>query len=91
MYLPINGILSQFRKELGFKALPSAQDREIHSISLVRNCLLHNRSRVDAALAAVDRKFSEGDQLVIGLDDVGNAVTVLRKFAYEMDKLIPSG
>ena len=85
MYLPIPGILQEMREQLGFRSLTKEYDAHVTYLSLVRNCLLHNRGKVDSKLAAMEPTHKKGDTVSITISDVDNAVRALRKFAYQID------
>ena len=78
-------IAEEMRRQLGFRSLLSDYDEKANYISLLRNCLLHNHGRVDRKLAACRPALKQGEQLSIGTSDVTEAVTDLRKFAYQID------
>ena len=52
LYLPICGVLDYLRSKLGLRHLSTDRDAPLREISLVRNCLIHNDSKVSAQLAA---------------------------------------
>ncbi len=85
MYLPIAGVLHEMREQFGFRSLTLEYDSSITRLSLLRNCLLHNRKRVDAKLAAIQPVLKQSDRLSVSISDVHDAVRVLRKFAYKID------
>ena len=87
MYLPLIGLLQKMRERLGFRALVEQYDQDAHSISLIRNCLLHNKGKADQKLAAVTDKYRIGVSIVLTMDDVNDVVHILRKFAYAIDRL----
>lgn len=86
MYLPISGILQELREQFGFHSLTKEYDAHLTYLSLVRNCLLHNRGRADAKLAASQPAHKKNHKLSITISDVHNAVRTLRKFAYQIDR-----
>jgi hypothetical protein len=84
-YSPIHGLLHKMREKYGFKHLTSQLDSQVRELSLVRNCLLHNRGHVDGKLASVDTNRKEGDRIKLALEDVSRAVDALRSLAYQID------
>ena len=86
MYLPLVGLIETMREKLGFRALTNKHDDSANQLALVRNCLVHNGRRVDAKLAKANPILVENEELSLSMSDVDDAVTTLRKFAYEIDK-----
>jgi hypothetical protein len=86
MYLPFNSLVQKMRDKLGFTTLSDKYTDSVNCLALVRNCLMHNSGRVDAKLASAKPNLHENAKLSITMVDVSNAVNVLRKFAYEVDK-----
>lgn len=86
MYLPFFGLIKKMRDQLGFRFLTDKYDDRVNCLSLLRNCLLHNHSKVDSKLATARPSLYEGDKLQLAMEDVSETVNVLRKFAYEIDK-----
>ena len=85
-YLPLLGLITKMREKFGFRKLTSEYDVRANRVSLIRNCLLHNRGIVDAKLARADASFKESEKLCITIADVDHATLVLRKAAYAIDK-----
>src|ERR1022692_1852664 len=90
MYLPLSGVLEGMREKFGFRSLPNEYDRKIMRVSLLRNCLLHNASKVSQELANYSEDLQEGARIIVGEGDVSDAVNVLRKFAYQIDQAFES-
>jgi uncharacterized protein YutE (UPF0331/DUF86 family) len=86
MYQSVQVVLDRMRDELGFRRLTKEYDDRLNYLSLLRNCLLHNRSRVDVKLAGCRPTLREGDRLYLDMSDVDEAVHVLRKFSSQVDQ-----
>ena len=89
-YLALPDLLRKMRDQMGFKSLGDEHDEEVNYLSLVRNCLLHNRGRVDIKLAKCRPTLQKGEKIAVSEEDVRNAVNVLRKFAYQIDQVFES-
>jgi hypothetical protein len=87
LYLSVLDLLKKMRDKMGFASLSVEWDEKVNYISLVRNCLLHNRGQVDARLASVQPTVQAGDRLSIGELDVSTAVNTLRSLAFQIDEL----
>jgi hypothetical protein len=87
LYLSLPDLLQRMRSQMGFRSLATSYDEETTYWSLVRNCLLHNRGRVDGRLASLRTTCNNGEQFSIGEADVSKAVNTLRKFAYQIDQV----
>jgi hypothetical protein len=87
LYLSILDLLRKMREKMGFASLREEWDEKVNYVSLVRNCLLHNRGQVDTKLAFVQPTLRVGDRLSIGESDVGTAVNSLRSFAFQIDQV----
>jgi hypothetical protein len=85
MYLPLLGLLEKMRDKLGFSSLTEEYDEPVNRLSLARNCLLHNGRKADKRLVNCGWKIEHGERLLLGENDVSDAVTVLRKFAHQVD------
>lgn len=85
-YLPFLRLVQKMRDKLGFDSLTEQYDDLVSYLVLLRNGLMHNGGRVDARLASAKPDLHEGEKLSVAMVDVSNAVNVLRKFAYEIDK-----
>jgi hypothetical protein len=90
-YLALPDLLRKMRDQMGFKSLPDEHDEQVNYLSLVRNCLLHNRGRVDIKLANCRPTLQKGEKITVGNEDVTTSVNVLRKFAYHIDQVFESG
>jgi hypothetical protein len=90
MYLPFLGLIQKMRERLGFSTLTGKYDDSVNYLALVRNCLMHTGGRVDAKLARAKPCLRENEKLSLAMADVDNAVSILRKFAYEVDKSFES-
>jgi hypothetical protein len=87
LYSSVLDLLKKMRDKMGFASLSVEWDEKVNYVSLVRNCLLHNRGQVDARLASVQPTVQAGDRLSIGELDVSTAVNTLRSFAFQIDEL----
>jgi hypothetical protein len=85
-YLPVLALLQKMRDKLGFRNLTDEYDDRVNRLGLVRNCLMHNAGRVDDKLSRARPDLHRNEKLVLTIADVGDAVGVLRKFAYEIDR-----
>jgi hypothetical protein len=90
IYLSLPDLLRKMREQMGFKALADEHDVQVTYLSLLRNCLLHNRGRVDVKLASCQPTFRKDEKLSINQHDVSSAVNVLRTFAYQIDQIFES-
>lgn len=87
MYLPFLGVMQKMREQLGFGRLTDIYDERANYVSLLRNCLLHNSGYADSKIAMIKSDLRETDKLSITMMDVDETVYVLRKLAYEIDKI----
>jgi hypothetical protein len=87
MFLALPDLLRKMRDQMGFKSLTDEHDGSANYLSLVRNCLLHNRGRVDVKLSTCRPTLRKGERIAITEGDVSGAVNVLRKFAYQIDQV----
>lgn len=86
LYLPIIGVLDLMRKRYGFKNLSNQYDINLMEISLIRNCVTHNKGKADHRLASgFPKKYNIDDQIEISLETVSAAINSLRKLAYAID------
>jgi hypothetical protein len=90
-YLALPDLLRKIRDQMGFKSLADQHDEQANYLSLLRNCLLHNRGRVDVKLANCRPTLQNGEKIAVSDEDVTTAVNVLRKFAYQIDQVFESG
>lgn len=88
LYLPFAGLLQFMRERLGFRQLTTEYDEGASHLALLRNCLLHNRGKVDAKLAKCRPANQEDDPIVVTLEGVTDAINVLRKLAYQIDRVL---
>lgn len=86
MYLPLSGIVQKMRTKLGFKALLDIYIEEASIMALIRNCIVHNGSRIDKKLGKASPGYVEGESINITQAEVDRVVYVLRKLAYDVDK-----
>ena len=91
MFLALPDLLRKMRDQLGFKSLADEHDVSASYLSLVRNCLLHNRGQVDVKLSTCRPTLRKGEQIAIGEEDVSGAVGVLREFAHQIDQVFEAG
>ncbi|MFZ0772683.1 MAG: hypothetical protein WCA49_13840 [Candidatus Sulfotelmatobacter sp.] len=91
MYLALPDLLRKMRDQMGFKPLSDEHDGQVNYLSLLRNCLLHNRGRVDLKLASYRPALQKGEKIGVSEEDVTSAVNVLRKFAYQIDQAFEAG
>jgi hypothetical protein len=91
MYLSLPDLLRKLRDQMGFKSLADEHDERVNYLSLLRNCLLHNRAMVDVKLASCRPILQKDEKLSINQEDVTSAVNVLRKFAYQIDQIFEAG
>ena len=91
LYLPINGILGKMRDKYGFKKLIKDYDLQIRKISLIRNCLVHNRSIVSDKLAIeFSSEFILNEKIPVTIKIVDEIIDNLRQLAFEIDKTFES-
>lgn len=85
-YQPVRQWLKAIRQRYGLHDLSTQFDDQIVELALIRNCVVHNRSVVDAKLAKhFGGKHVEGTPVEISQDSVFKATDVLRKFASAID------
>jgi len=87
MYLPFLGVMAKMREQLGFRCLTDEYHDRANHVSLLRNCFMHNRGNVDVKLARAKQGLRETEKLSMTIHDVEQSVYVLRKLAYETDKI----
>jgi hypothetical protein len=86
MYLPLPGLLMKMREHLGFDDLKSDNEENLYYFSLVRNCLLHNGGKADAALRKLNASIENGQRIEVDDNAITSAVNAFRTFSYEVDK-----
>jgi len=91
MYLSLPDLLRKLRDQMGFKSLGDEHDEQVNYLSLLRNCLLHNRGIVDVRLAGCRPTLLKDERLSVSEEDVTSAVNILRKFAYQIDQAFEAG
>jgi hypothetical protein len=85
LYEPIRANLERLRNRLGLRAMTTKYDQEIASLSLVRNCLIHNAGRADPKLVAAEPSFCLGQPIEVQADYLSSAIDVFRKCAAAID------
>jgi len=85
MYQPLVAVLDALRSRLGFRSLPTEFDLRVQALSLMRNCIVHNRSRVDSKLADLDSSFIIGQPISANFASFSAAVGTCRKLCAAID------
>jgi hypothetical protein len=86
LYLPIGGVLDYLRSKLGFSHLPTDREANLMEISLVRNCLIHNDSKVSARLAAeFPETYKLNEAIAYTHESFSNCLHTLRKILVSID------
>jgi hypothetical protein len=85
MYQPLVAVLDALRSRLGFRSLSTDLDPEIQILSMTRNCIVHNRSRVDPKLAALKPWLTVGQQIAANFASFSNALGTCRKLCAAID------
>jgi len=86
MHEPIQAVLIKMRKTLGFRTLSETHDKELHRLSLTRNCLVHNASKVNDKLANAEMTMIEGQPITIQRDTISKAIDTYRQVCREIDQ-----
>lgn len=90
MYEPIDLLLKKMRDDFGFRSLSEAHDQSIYGLSLTRNCLLHNAGKANEKLAKVIPSISDGQQIIVEIGSVSEAIDICRKLCVEIDSAFES-
>jgi len=86
MHEPVAVVLSTLRDQLGFRGLTRQYDDAVSRLSLIRNCVIHNDSKVSPKLAAVDQSLVVGQELHVDSTVVSHAIGVFRKLCAAIDR-----
>ncbi len=86
MHEPIQAVLAKMRKSLGFRTLSETHDRALRRLSLIRNCLVHNASKVNDKLANTEPSMTEGQPITIQRNTISEAIDTYRKACREIDQ-----
>jgi hypothetical protein len=88
LYKSMNDIVEELRSgKYGFK-ISDEEKGELCRASLIRNCIMHNSSIVDARLAEHDGRYQEGDDIVLSESDVHTVGLLLRSLAPKMQAAV---
>ena len=85
MHEPIGATLKRLRERLGLRSLAEECDLSIVKLSLVRNCLIHNKGISDKKLVAADPAVPLVTKIIINGDDVRAAIATCRHAAVAVD------
>lgn len=86
LYLPIHGVLDFLRRRLGLRHLPTDQDQPLREISLLRNCFVHNDSKISAQLASeFPDTYKVGEAIDFTQASFNWAIDTLRKVSVSID------
>jgi hypothetical protein len=81
-------LLDALREKYGFKDLSDNRDEKTIELSLIRNCLLHNRGMADPKLEEESNgTYQCGTGIPVDMNLVLTAMTTFRKLAVEIDKI----
>jgi hypothetical protein len=84
-------LLETLREKYGFKHLPNTRDEKTIELSLIRNCLVHNRGIVDLKLEEASKgTYKYGTQIQADMDIVHAAINNFSKLAAEIDNIAES-
>ncbi|MGC2237732.1 MAG: hypothetical protein WA584_16330 [Pyrinomonadaceae bacterium] len=83
-------LLEIMREKFGFRQLTSAYDEKIIQLSLIRNCLAHNRGLADSRLEEANNTYKSEAQIPVNMEMIFDAIRIFRKFAIEIDKIAES-
>lgn len=90
MHMPIIGVLDALRNRFGLRNLGTENDAALATLSLTRNCLIHNAGKVDSRLAAVDSSLVVGQSIEVVVDSVTDAINTCRKYCALVDSMVES-
>jgi hypothetical protein len=86
-YGSTHDLLAALRDRFTLATLDTGYDARIVQLSLIRNCLVHNRGRADARLAAASNNFYREDELIyVDRNMVSRSITTFSRFAAEVDR-----
>jgi hypothetical protein len=74
------------RAALDMPSLTPRFDASVHTVALVRNCLLHAGGRVDQRLAAADPRYTVGDRIDMTRGTASVMAKALRDLACAVDQ-----
>jgi hypothetical protein len=84
-------LLNALREKYGFKHLSGTRDEKTIELSLIRNCLVHNRGIADTRLEEESKgAYKGGIQIPVDMNVVGAAINNFRKLAAEIDIMAES-
>lgn len=84
-------LLRALREKYGFMHLSNTRDEKTIELSLIRNCLVHNRGIVDIRLEEDSKgTYKCGTQIPVNMKVVLTTINNFRKLAAEIDKMAES-
>src|SRR6185437_11466701 len=91
MHRPCNEYLGKIRRRFGFAMLSDKYDRQLVLLSLIRNCVVHNRGKATLSLQSASRGFYQRDRpITITRNSVSRSITIFIAFASEFDSVASS-